>query len=115
MIIPEKREKRMVYRKVMEVFLTEEIFNTKNRTGILIFVSYLEKKVVILADSGINEKTTASQWEQIVDKMTNSIKKGKIELAYIDAITNCEKLLLEKGFNTESQNKNELSDNFRVE
>ncbi|HJX28969.1 MAG TPA: hypothetical protein VJ885_13745, partial [Thermoanaerobaculia bacterium] len=35
-------------------FLEEEVFRTRDRTGILIFLSLFEHRVVVIGDSGIN-------------------------------------------------------------
>lgn len=107
-IIPEKREIKMVEKRAIEAFLSEEVFNTTNRNGILLFVSLLEHNIVILADSGINKKVKPENWEKIVSQMSLEIKKDRT-LATIRTINNCKYLLIEKGFsNTGSVNK--LSD-----
>ncbi|MBN2662020.1 MAG: hypothetical protein JXR68_00100 [Bacteroidales bacterium] len=107
-IIPEKREIKMVQKRATEAFLSEEVFNTKNRTGILLFVSLLEHNIVILADRGINQKVKTEDWQNIVNKMSKDIKADMI-IATVNAINNCKKTLLEKGF-TNSVTENKLSD-----
>ena len=39
-------------------FLEEEVFNTKQRTGMLLFMSFFEREAVVLGDVGINKKST---------------------------------------------------------
>ena len=34
-------------------FLEEEVFNTTQRTGIMIFISFFEHEVIVMADRGI--------------------------------------------------------------
>ncbi|MBN2893760.1 MAG: TPM domain-containing protein [Bacteroidales bacterium] len=113
LIIPEKREKKMVYSRAVDAFLSEEVFKTKKRTGILIFVSKLERNVVILADKGINERVSAEQWQHIVDKLTLGIKKNKVVESFEIAIKDCENVLLKAGFINEENDLNEISDEIR--
>src|SRR3546814_13645658 len=37
-------------------FLEEEIFNTRHRTGIMIFISFFEHEVIVMADRGIRSE-----------------------------------------------------------
>ena len=39
----------------MAAFVEEEVFSTRDRTGILLFLSLFEHRVVVLGDSGINQ------------------------------------------------------------
>ena len=55
-VISEQKEIKMVNKRAFEAFVSEEVFNTKDRTGILIFISGLEHNVEIIGDSGINQK-----------------------------------------------------------
>lgn len=112
-IISEKKEKKMVHKRAMEAFLTEEVFKTKDRTGILIFVSELERNAIIFADSGINAKIKQEQWQKIVDKLTLQIKKKNIANGLVDAINQCGDLLVEAGFTKTENDTNELSDDLR--
>jgi putative membrane protein len=113
-IISEKKEKTMVHKRAMEAFLTEEVFKTKDRTGILIFVSELERNAIILADSGINEKIKQEQWQEIVDKLTLGIKGNITAKALVEAINECGELIVDAGFTKTENDTNELPDNGRL-
>ncbi|MEK9137917.1 MAG: hypothetical protein AAB393_12400, partial [Bacteroidota bacterium] len=45
-----------VNQRAAQAFIAEEVFATRDRTGILIFLSLLEHRVLVLGDSGINAK-----------------------------------------------------------
>ncbi len=109
LIVPEKREIIMVQKRAMEAFLTEEVFKTKDRTGILIFISELEKNVTIIADKGINQKVKQEQWQSIVNKLTIGIKKKDTANALVSAIGECRELLLNAGFVKKEDDTDELS------
>jgi putative membrane protein len=42
--------------RAAEAFLDEQVFATRDRTGILIFVALFEHRVLVLADEGIDER-----------------------------------------------------------
>ena len=56
-------------------FLEEEVFNTKQRTGILIFMSLFEHEVQVIADKGINAKIDEKDWQAVVSIIIDGIKK----------------------------------------
>jgi len=96
------------------VFLEEEIFNTRDRTGVLIYISELEHEVVVLADSGINEKVSPKDWEHVTKHVIDGIKSKKVDQGIVDAIEACKKLLLDNGFTVRDDDKNELGDDLRI-
>ncbi|MCK5072689.1 MAG: TPM domain-containing protein, partial [Bacteriovoracaceae bacterium] len=96
-----------VYQRALEMFHSQGVVNTRDRSGILIFVSKLERKIIILADSGINSKIPEKFWDKIVEKMVPKIKSGKLADAFCDAIEECGEQLT-KNFPIKSDDQNEL-------
>ena len=47
-------------------FLEEEVFNTRHRTGIMIFISFFEHEVIVMADKGISKVVDQKEWDAIV-------------------------------------------------
>lgn len=80
---------------------------TKKRNGLLIFVSLFEKRVVLLADSGISERISNEKWKNITDALAQNIKKGNLVSGIIDAIDSCGKILAAH-FPHERDDKDEL-------
>ena len=68
---------RRVMQRAETAFLQREIFNTGKRIGILLFISELERKVMILADSGISKLVPNEEWQKIVDNLIENIKDKK--------------------------------------
>ena len=58
-----------VMQRAETAFLEREVFKTGKRIGILLFISALERKVVILADSGISKLVPNEEWQLIVDNL----------------------------------------------
>src|SRR5918993_69777 len=74
-----RRYQDLVTRQTAEnAFLEEEVFNTRQRTGIMIFVSFFEHEVIVMADKGISKIVDQKQWDNIVQNIIAEIKNGKI-------------------------------------
>jgi putative membrane protein len=100
-------------RRAALAFLDEEVFRTRDRTGILLFVSLFEHRVVVLGDSGINQKVKAEEWDALVRRAAEGIRAGRPGAALAEAVTACGKLLAERGVNIQPSDVNELPDELR--
>lgn len=110
-----KRSLDAVARQTAEnAFLEEQVFNTRQRTGIMIFVSFFEHEVIVMADKGINDVVEQNQWDALVEEIVTNIKSGKIVEALENGIQRCGTILLEKGFIKTQDDTNELHDHLRV-
>ena len=78
-----------VYQRALEVYHERSVSLTRDRTGILIYISILERQVHILADTGISSKVSSDFWQEIVNEMISDIKKDQIVKAMSSAITSC--------------------------
>jgi len=96
-------------------FLEEEVFNTRHRTGIMIFVSFFEREVIVMADRGISKVVDQKEWDKLVNIVTAAVAQGKIVDGMESAIKRCGEILLEKGFDKTPDDVNELRDDFRIE
>jgi putative membrane protein len=104
----------MTRQSAENAFLEEEVFNTKQRTGIMIFISFFEHEVIVMADQGISKVVEQKQWDQIVQGIVESIRKGEIVEALENGIKKCGDVLLEKGFLKADDDTNELHNELRV-
>ncbi len=82
-----------VHTRSLAAFTGHGLHYTKAHTGILIFASLLEHRVVVLADRGINEKVAAGTWNEIVDTITESLKSGNGCDGFCKAIDRCGEIL----------------------
>jgi putative membrane protein len=105
---------RRTAQRAAEAFLAEEVFNTRDRTGILLFLSLLEHKVIVLGDSGINAKVQKAEWEDVAKTIVNGMRTGKPADGLIDAIRQCGELLKREGVAIKPDDKNEISDQMRM-
>ncbi|MCA0900665.1 TPM domain-containing protein [Microbulbifer agarilyticus] len=76
-------------------FLEHELHSTKDRLGLLIFVSQAEHYVEILADRGLAEQITNEAWQEIVENFIREVRKGKTGEAFVHCVEKCGELLEE--------------------
>jgi putative membrane protein len=106
---------RRVEQRAAEAFMSEEVFQTRDRSGVLIFVSMLERKVLVIGDAGINAKVAKDDWHDIVRRVIEGIKKGSPAEGLIDAIQQCGILLEKHGVSRRPDDRNELTDSLRTD
>jgi putative membrane protein len=106
--------KKRVGQRAAGVFIEEEVFATRDRTGILLFVSLTEHKVVVLGDSGINAKVQHADWQAIVDTIVDGIVQDRFVDGLVNAVGKCGALLERMGVNIRPDDRDELTDNLRV-
>jgi putative membrane protein len=94
-------------------FLEEEVFRTRERTGILLFLSLFEHRVVVLADSGIHTLVEPGQWDGVAAGIAAGIRAGRPGEALLEAIRTCGDLLERHGVARQADDVNELPDELR--
>lgn len=60
------------------LFLSRQLFLTKHRTGILLLISFFEKKVVIIPDRGICDHVSNEDIQRIIALMRDSLARNEI-------------------------------------
>ncbi len=106
---------RATRQRAENAFLEEEVFATRHRTGIMIFVSFFEREVIVMADRGISKVVEQKEWDKMVRGITENIRKGKVVEGMEAAILRSGEILLEKGFVKTKDDVNELRDDLRME
>jgi putative membrane protein len=98
--------------KAYRVFLEEGISSTKDKTGILLFMSFFEQEAVLITDEGIRKIIPIDIWDGVLLQLMTGMKtKNKTE-AIIDAIDSMGSLL--KQIPKLAGDKNELRDDLRM-
>lgn len=95
-------------------FVEEEVFNTRDRTGMLLFISRFEHRVVVLGDAGINAKVEKDEWIAIAGRLAAGIKSGHATPAVIEAIEACGRLLEAAGVERRDDDIDELPNAVRI-
>ena len=84
---PEMTEE--VHEAALTAFYRHRLAETRDRTGILLFVSVYERRAVVLADKGINLKVPPDTWQQVVDLIVQGIREGRAAEGLCEAVTRC--------------------------
>ena len=103
-----KRKEIEIKECSIKAFYEQGLYKTRDETGVLFFISLLEKKVYILADKGIYEKIT----QETLNEYAKNISKGIKEKRGVDAL--CESIknsgeIFAKYFPIKPDDINELS------
>lgn len=105
---------RRARQRAQAAFLEEEVFDTRDRTGILIFLALFEHRVVVMGDAGINRAVPEGSWTQIVADLVAGIRAGRSAQALVDAITECGRLLEEHHVDIRPDDTDELANELRI-
>ena len=91
--VPSPVQRARAHRAALEQFVIRGISRTKNRTGVLIFVSLAEHYARIVADEGIARIVHHSEWQAAVDALTARMHDDQIAAGFIAAIERCADVL----------------------
>ena len=92
-LIPPEVVELRVRQRALTAFVEQEVFRTRERTGILIFLSLFEHRVLVLGDAGINAGVKPHQWEEIAAAIAEGVRRGHPGPALADGIRRCAGLL----------------------
>ncbi len=91
------------------LFLRHEIFLAARRTGVLVFVSLFERRIVILADAGLRARVAEAAWDGVVARMAATLRRGRPADALLDGLEAIEALLVDRGFTAGEPGAKEFS------
>ncbi len=67
-----------VRQKATELFFQLGTHSTINRNGVLIFITLIERRIIIMGDKGIHEKVGQEFWDKIIAEMIPLLKSKQI-------------------------------------
>lgn len=114
MLVSKKQLDEFTRQRAENAFLEEEVFNTRHRTGIMIFISFFEHEVIVMADRGISKVVDQKEWDKIVAELIGHIRANQFVDGVVAGIKRCGEILLEKGFHKTPDDVNELRDDLRI-
>ncbi|MBJ6799090.1 TPM domain-containing protein [Geomonas propionica] len=104
-----RRLAEAVSERALVAFYQQGLYRTRKETGILIFISLLERKVWIVGDRGINEKIPPGYWKTLAERLAQGLRDGRGAQAVCEVIEACGNEL-ERHFPRGEDDRNELSD-----
>lgn len=112
-LTPAEEQDRAVSRRALQAFVDEELFDTQDRTGILLFVSLTEHRIKVLADRGIDEKVDDTAWTDVIDHIRQGIEADRLTQGLVNGIERCGSILDEHGLEARPHNEDELENRLR--
>ena len=103
-----------VHRRAALAFVEEEVFDTRDRTGILLFVSLFEHRIEVVGDAGINAKVEQAEWAEVVALVRDGIRERSLADGLARGVERCGDLLHRRGVAVQPDDTDELSDDVRV-
>lgn len=86
LMLGKKFLKRRVTEKARSTFLEARIHDTRHRTGVLTYVAFFERQVVIVADDVAEELVPPQEWEAMRQRFQDAFTSKDPAQAVIDAI-----------------------------
>ena len=76
-LVPGARQEGAALRRAREAFFEHGVYKTRDRSGVLIFISELEHRVVLLGDEGIHARVQVDGWQEHVRHVVEAIRAGR--------------------------------------
>ncbi len=100
--------KLTVYELAVKNFYEIGMEQTKDKTGVLIFLLISDKKFQIIGDEGINKKVSKEFWDVLAMKMAEYFRSNKFVEGICQTVNEVG-VVLKKEFPIKSDDTNELS------
>ncbi len=114
LLVGQKTLGERVHARAEQVFLEEEAFATRDRTGVLLFVAVFERRVEVLADAGIAARVQPEAWGDLCAHLIAGIRAGRLAEHLEQSFSRCGALLEQAGFPIAADDENELPNHIRV-
>lgn len=98
-----------VRRRALRHFVESAAYDTIDRTGVLLFISILERRVELIADKGINAQVAPDTWDRVVSSLVRGIGEKRTAEAIETAVREIGTILGEH-VSRRPDDVNELSD-----
>jgi putative membrane protein len=109
-----RRKEEAVRLRAERAFFERGLYKTKKNTGVLFFLSLLEKKVWVLADKGIHEKMDQETLNRFANEVSRGVREGRACDALSQAIQEIG-VLLSRHFPITADHTDELADDVMTE
>lgn len=109
-VIGEARKQAAVREAAAACFFHKRIGNTRERTGVLVFVALFEQRIEILADSGITSSVPKSDWREAAGLLEGVFHDGGGAVELAERIENALGPRLERWCEARADDVNELPD-----
>jgi len=109
LLLGAERKEHAVRERALRAFFEKGLYKTKENTGVLFFLSLLERKVWVLADKGIYQKIGQETLDRYAKAVSQGVRDGRACDALCEAIEGVGQLLA-KNFPMKARDIDELPD-----
>jgi putative membrane protein len=113
-LTPRSFKRERVRRRALEQFASKNLHLTRERTGVLIFVSFGEHMAELVADEGIAAHVEPHVWDRAMQALTAGLRRGQPGAGIAAAIRMCGEVLAERFPADPQDNPNQLPNNVVV-
>lgn len=107
LLIPQRVSAEAVQAHAFRLFAERGLHNTRDRTGLLILVSALERSVTLLGDTAVHERVGGSGWQAHLNHLIARLREGRPADGIVDIIARVE-AALGSDFPVRADDRNEL-------
>ncbi|HKR88516.1 MAG TPA: TPM domain-containing protein [Phenylobacterium sp.] len=107
-LTPRVFKRDRVRRRALEQFAAKNMHLTRERTGVLIFVSFGERMAELIADEGIAAHVEARVWDEAMAALVAGLRRGEAGTGVAAAVRLCGEVLAERFPPTAQDNPDEL-------
>ena len=107
--VRERRATEMAEEQAFQEFYGYGLHQTEHKTGVLLFVSLLEHRVIVMADEGINAKVDNEQWKRVDEAILEGIIGGSLRAGLTAGIAMVGRVL-DEHFGEYVDKRNEIQD-----
>lgn len=101
-------ERKLSPREIaLKEFIKSAVDKTENKTGVLIFIIFGERKFEFIADEGINSKINSGHWDEISNEVKDFFISGKYQEGILYGLGRIGEVLIRE-FPVKSDDRNEL-------
>lgn len=109
-LTPRGMKRDRVRQRAEEQFLSKNLHATRERTGVLIYVSLAERMAELIADETIHEQVAEGTWDKPMAALVEGLRRGDVATGFGHAIDLCADILAERFPARPVDNPNELPD-----
>jgi putative membrane protein len=92
-VVPRRIRRASAHRAAMEQFVLRGVTRTRQRTGVLIYLSLAEHYARIVADDGVAALVDKSEWQAAVDRLVAEAREGRPVEGCVAAVAACGEIL----------------------
>ncbi|HXK17821.1 MAG TPA: hypothetical protein VNG33_08460 [Polyangiaceae bacterium] len=108
-LVPARAAEQATHDRAFQLFAERGLYRTRDHTGLLIFISELERRVVLLGDRGLDTELGQQGWEEHVTRLLEQIRSGQTRAGIVELLERLTPRLVAVAPH-QADDKNELSD-----